>query len=413
MKINNIRLLIVDFISGMAIYKNLNEIRRLEKYSREDLLDMSKRNYLELKKSINDNPELKIYYNSLQPKKSYSKSDYMDLSYLACVYNNRGVKKSTSGSTGQPFNYYTSIKSQSYLWAGILYSWQIAGYELGENVGILSGSALNDKSSIKKKIFNLIMNFTTYDIGSEIQHFEKNFVSDIKKRNIKFVYGYAAVLFQIAKYLKLNNEYLSVKSVVSTAENLSQEMRDLIEERFLCKVFDQYGCNDAGLSAFECKEHNGFHFLSNRAYVRQVGGMIVSTDCFNSIMPMLDYETGDLGTVSQKSCKCGLPFPIITEVSGRKNDFIKSDSRIFHSAFFTNFFKKIKGIQRYQVLQDSSGKIKVNLESTLINVNVLENAKADLVQELGTDVIFDCSGQNFYTRDNCKTPIISQVRYKL
>lgn len=411
METKSFRLFIVDLLSGMSISKSLNEIKEMEGMSYEEVQELSLNNYMNLRGVINSNQELNDFYTSLPDKKSYSKMDYRYLESLSYVKSSNSIKKSTSGSTGQPFSYYTSVKSQSYLWAGILYSWKTAGYNLGEKVAIIAGSALNDKGSYKKKIFNLLMNFQVYDIGSGVEGFECEVILDIDRKNIKFIYGYASVIYQLARYLKENDKFLKVKSVVSTAENLSGEMRALIEERFLCKVFNQYGCNDAGLSAFECQKHNGFHYLANRAYVQQVDNMLVSTDCFNTSMPMLNYETGDFGIISDSECDCGLPFPVISEVNGRQNDFIELDGKRFHSVYFTSFFKNVEGIDRYQVLQDPNGEVMINLETSLLDKNGIKKVLDRLESLLGIDILFDPECVCFYSRDNGKIPVISQVEY--
>ena len=67
--------------------------------------------------------------------------------------------------------------------------------------------------------------------------------------------------FSISNYIKNNDIKLSnyPKAIFSTAEKLFPHMRTTIEEVFNTKVFDTYGLNDGGVSAFECQNHNGMH----------------------------------------------------------------------------------------------------------------------------------------------------------
>lgn len=51
-------------------------------------------------------------------------------------YRGKLVHKKTGGSTGEPFVYATGVRAQSYLWAAILLSWRVAGYQLGEPVAL-------------------------------------------------------------------------------------------------------------------------------------------------------------------------------------------------------------------------------------------------------------------------------------
>lgn len=82
-------------------------------------------------------------------------SQYPD--FFSNSYNKKLFKKTTGGSTGEPFAYYTTSELQSYLWAGIILSWEVAGYKLGEKVAFFAGSSLI-KQGIKHKLFYKLLN---------------------------------------------------------------------------------------------------------------------------------------------------------------------------------------------------------------------------------------------------------------
>jgi phenylacetate-CoA ligase len=300
------------------------------------------------------------------------------------------------------------MKSQSYLWAGIFYSWLMAGYKFGEKVAFLSGSALVENKSLKKKLFYKFFNFIVFDINNNPISFKKDFISYAKKNNVSIVYGYAGVIFDVARELESFDDFLDCKSVVTTAEQLTPAMRALIEFRFNCKVFNQYGCNDAGLSAFECHLHNGFHYLSNRAYVKVVNGRLISTDNFNSSMPMIDYDTGDLAILSMEPCSCGLSFPLIKEIVGRQNDIVVSPAGHFHSSFFTQFFLDYKSIIRYQVIAKGGGHVLLKLDSLDVGENfrdVIAN-RLNSLMNVSVEIEFTSS---FLSRSNGKVPVVVNV----
>ena len=52
-----------------------------------------------------------------------------------------------------------------------------------------------------------------------------------------------------------------MKGVVSTAEILSDKHRDNIGQAFNVKVHNQYGCNEAAISAFEC-DFGNLHYIN-------------------------------------------------------------------------------------------------------------------------------------------------------
>jgi len=63
-------------------------------------------------------------------------------------------RKSTSGSTGIPLNYYLDRPSHSYQWAHLWRGWQQIGYSPGDQYATLSGGSLvPEKVDLKQKIY--------------------------------------------------------------------------------------------------------------------------------------------------------------------------------------------------------------------------------------------------------------------
>jgi len=47
---------------------------------------------------------------------------------------------------------------------------------------------------------------------------------------------------------------LKLKGIVTTAENLYEHQRELIEKVFKCPVINEYGARDAGIIAYQCPQ---------------------------------------------------------------------------------------------------------------------------------------------------------------
>lgn len=272
-------------------------------------------------------------------------------------YRGKVVRKKTGGSTGEPFVYATGVESQSYLWAAILLSWKVAGYQLGEPVAFVAGTALFG-TGYKQKIYYKLMNvhmFSAFDMSAARMD---AYCAGIAAKRCRLLYGYASAIHQLARHLLAGGRQLkfSLRGIVCTAEVLSDAMRADIEQAFGVPCFSQYGCNDAGVSAFECERRQGFHLITQRSYQEVLeGGRLISTDLSNDAFFLPRYDTGDLISMTDRPCACGRGFPLIEKVVGRANDMVAdSAGNAVHSEFFTHLFREDKRIGAFQVLYDAN-----------------------------------------------------------
>lgn len=271
-------------------------------------------------------------------------------------YQGKLIRKKTGGSTGEPFVYYTSPEAQSQLWAGIFLSWEAAGFHLGDRVAFLAGSALFG-SGWKQRVYYRMLNVTPFSAFDMSDETLARYARDLAEGQFRLLYGYASAVHRLAHHLLANPSSVprfALRGVVCTAEVLTPSMRAEIEAAFGAPCFNQYGCQDAGVSAFECDQHTGLHLISTRSYTEaQPGGQLVSTDLANTAMFMPRYDTGDLVRFSSRFCPCGRGLPLIEEVRGRQNDMVTdSEGHCVHSEFFTHLFREDSSIRSFQVVFD-------------------------------------------------------------
>src|SRR5690606_20082370 len=277
------------------------------------------------------------------------------------------VRKKTGGSTGEPLVYFTSKESQSYLWAGILLAWMAAGYRLGDRVALLAGSAIFGDLSWKHRIFYRLMNVDLYSAFDLSDQAMEEYLESIRRRKPLLIYGYAAAIYRLARYAGEHGHSVEgLRACVTTAEVLTPRMRAEIEDGLGCEVFNQYGANDAGVSAFECDRHKGMHLISSRCLHEVTAeGRLLATDITNNVMPLFRYDTGDIVKISDELCDCGRGYPLIENVEGRTNDSVlAADGTWIHSEFFTHMFREDAAINRFQVLQKRDGAIEIRIEAS-------------------------------------------------
>lgn len=285
---------------------------------------------------------------------------------------------STGGSTGVPLIYRISTEDEVIGTAMRYANWGYGGYVLGDKIMIIAGTSLipqdkqTKKDQIKNRIRSFMMNEKSFPSSDLNDEYMKNIVVELNKTKPKFIRGFPSAIYFLARYIKEKNMTIRfhLDGVFTTAEVLLGHHRETIEDVFSCRVFDQYGLNDGGLSAYECEEHNGFHIDMLRSIMEvtdengnQIGedqeGKLLATSLHNYAMPFIRYDTGDMGIVSYRKCKCGRTLPLLEKLVGRDTDYLKfGNGAIMPGSAFVDFVSKRKyDIIQYQIIQKKPDEI--------------------------------------------------------
>ena len=158
---------------------------------------------------------------------------------------------------------------------------------------------------------------------------------------------------------------LGVQKFLIGAEPTTNAMRKRIEQTWNADVFIGYGINEVGLlMAGECEEKNGMH-LSEMNYLLEVidpetneqledgeVGELLYTTFDRMGMPLIRYNSHDLGKVIPGMCRCGLPLRRIV-IKGRTDDMIPigAGDNLFSNMFDEAMFK-IPEVIEYNVIFD-------------------------------------------------------------
>jgi len=175
------------------------------------------------------------------------------------------------------------------------------------------------------------------------------------------------------KVKEMEIKFKPPKVIFTTAEVLSPMDRRLISSTFQAEVVDYYCCNEVGIIAYECKEHDGYHINDDNViieFIREDGtlcksgeeGNIVITGLNRYIMPFIRYQIGDRGIIRDKPCRCGKAFHIIETIIGRDNDQIMlPDGNKVSSHLLLNVIIDIPGILAYQIIQKERDRISIQI----------------------------------------------------
>lgn len=163
-----------------------------------------------------------------------------------------------------------------------------------------------------------------------------------------------------------------LKSVVWTAETLDAKTRRLLERAFGAPVFDFYGLTEMGLVAWECPAHSGYHVSDDSVIVEYLPiskpdgpGRMVMTNLNLYSMPLIRYDTGDLGIARPDGrCSCGRGLSRLGRVEGRVVDTIKLPGGEMLSPYsFICRLEIVEGLQRFQIVQYTYDNITVFIKA--------------------------------------------------
>ena len=124
---------------------------------------------------------------------------------------------------------------------------------------------------------------------------------------------------------------IPLRSVLLSAEYVSEESRNTISEAWNCKIFEHYGMTEMGLGcAVHCPELDGCHVRESDLYIEIIDpetgevvpdgteGEVVFTTLTRQGMPFIRYRTGDWSSFMTEPCKCGSVLKRLTRVGDRK-----------------------------------------------------------------------------------------------
>ena len=212
-----------------------------------------------------------------------------------------------------------------------------------------------------------------------IQDYKPNIFADVTSR-VSFLTS------ELKRICDLKS--LGIKKILVGAEPTPNTLRKNIEDAWGAKVYIGYGTTEIGLlMSGECQMQNGMHLSELNFHTEVIDpktgeqledgevGELYFTTFDREGMPLIRYNSHDLGRIIPDLCECGLPLKRI-EIKGRSDDLIPIGAG---DNLFTIMFDKvifaIPEIIEYQVEFDreyGKDKITVTAESNVINDKIKE-----------------------------------------
>ena len=309
---------------------------------------------------------------------------------------NTRVGSVTSGSTGTPFKVYHDVQKKMRNSADTMYFAGLAGFTIGERLYYLKiWSDNNKKSALQQWMQNII----PVDV---IQLDEKKVSSlfDILRNENSTVgiLGYSSALELMARFAEKNNISMvnsAVKSIISMSESLNEYTKATLSKVFGVQAVSRYSNIENGIIAQQETTRESRFLINTASYHIEVLdldsdipvkngqlGRIVVTDLYNKAMPMLRYDTGDIGAIDPGDNR------YLSSIEGRKLDRIFNTKGELLSSYivYKNMWQYTEIVQ-YQFIQDGprSYVFKINVEGHFTREDKLIN---EFKQYLGNDADF-------------------------
>ena len=217
--------------------------------------------------------------------------------------------------------------------------------------------------------------------------------------------GYPSVLLVLAGEQQEGRLKITPKVILCSAEQLTDETRLLIEERFSCPVGNVFCSTEGGEVSILCG-HGRMHLNSDWIIVEPIdregnpvppGTMsdaVLITNLMNAVQPIIRYRVDDCVILHEEPCECGLPFPYV-DLLGRSDDlpvFDGDSGQVRLSPIvFLNAVTDIPGIAIFQFIQ-------ADPKTLTMRVQYLEEADREAVdreaRRMVREVLADNSLEN-------------------
>jgi phenylacetate-CoA ligase len=188
--------------------------------------------------------------------------------------------------------------------------------------------------------------------------------------------------------------------VITGSDATDSQSRQVIESAFGVNPIDTYNSVEAGCMAWECAEHMGYHINTDTCILEFVkygvsvspgdAGEIIVTNLDSYTMPIIRFDTTDVGVLSEEKCRCGRVLPLMKTLIGRKDDFIRrSDGAEISPRIWNSLIRKslTVPIRQYKIVQEKLLELNVQIvPMTSVGQAAMDTLAAEIKRVVGQDV---------------------------
>lgn len=278
-------------------------------------------------------------------------------------------KASSGGSSGKTLKYMLDKDTWSYTTAIKIYSWQQCGYLYGDTYASIGSSSLfSPNPTFKQRFYHYFKSSVRISALNLSDDKISQIIEVLIKKDVKYLYGYAAALYLVAKYVNKNSIVIpSIKGCFPTAEVLTPEYRKEIEQAF-GYVMDCYGARDGGITAYEINRGSynvGYNTIAEVVDCYEINtGKLLVTDLFSFSFPFIRYDLDDDVVLETSEKDKKFNGQIISKIMGRSPDIIRlSNGHVLTGPAFQMMFGSFN-VVAYRVRKLGDLKLQIELQPT-------------------------------------------------
>lgn len=243
----------------------------------------------------------------------------------------------------------------------------------------------------------------------------KDCLAVMDRFGVKWLYLRPSIAILLAEAVKRHRVPIpqSLQYIELTDELLQEEHRKFIQEVFQVELAYRYSIGEANAIAFECK-HKTLHVLEDNVVVEVVKdgkpvigevGDICLTSLTNYAMPLLRFETGDVGVLAETACPCGEKTSVLQLIDGHSSKFVvsktgqKMSSGVLNSIVEqTNEFMS-RGIRQFRITQEAPDVFDVRLSLKPAYVNWQESIKEEFLANITEPGLLEATWNFTFTEE--------------
>jgi len=267
---------------------------------------------------------------------------------------------STSGSYGTPLVFPLSRDKRARQLAELLHFTGWIGWKVGMRY-------LQVRARNPSRLRRLIHNEEVVDPTHMTPDWYRRGRTLLRDSGIRFLMGYPSAIHALSEYCRDQGDgpdSFRLLGACLGGETLTPNARRVMEETFGCPVRSRYAANELGVIGQEPLNEPGRHVLNACSQVHEVLcldcdapapmgqlGRLVVTDLYSHALPLIRYDTGDLGMLSDRPAS-GSRLPVLECLEGRQTDVIfdAEGNRMSNLGLF-DVFGGIDKLIRFQLVQ--------------------------------------------------------------
>lgn len=305
------------------------------------------------------------------------------------------IAMSTSGSTGTPFTCWQNVDKKKHVNAETLYYNGKTGFAIGRRIIYLRSVVAETQKSAFQQFSQNIYLLDCTDLSDKGIEEKLEYIRKHTSHCGAMMMGYSSTLDAFRKYFEKNGydnaKGCNLYGIIGGSTMLYDETRAAMEKAFGCRCYSRYANEENGFLGQDDKKNNVF--LMNRADYftevlmmdsdepAQLGeiGRIVITDLWNYAMPMIRYDTGDVGAWVRYQ---GTERLAIGNFGGRSVDMIfNAAGETVSPHSISTAMWAYKNVQQYQFAQIGKGQYEMRLNA--VSAVNEEQLIADLKKVVG------------------------------